>query len=154
MYLSTYLLLSCNFLLSCCCLAFFCFSALFLPFVSPFDISYKAGLEVMNSFSFCVSWSLFLSFICFFFSFFWGGGHSHGIWKFLGQGSNLSHSSDPSPCSDNTGSLTCCTTRELLSIFFFFFGPPMAYGVPRPGLDLSHSCSNAISFNPLCGARN
>ena len=23
------------------------------------------------------------------------------------------HSSDPSPCSNNAGSLTCCTTREL-----------------------------------------
>ena len=34
-------------------------------------------------------------------------------WQFWGQGSNLkSHSSDPSHCSDNAGSLTRCTTRE------------------------------------------
>lgn len=31
-----------------------------------------------------------------------------------GQGWNLSHSSDPVCCSDNAGSLSCCTTRELL----------------------------------------
>ena len=29
-----------------------------------------------------------------------------GMWKFLGQGSNLSHSSDPNHSSDNTRSLT------------------------------------------------
>ena len=39
-------------------------------------------------------------------------GHIHGMWKFLGQGLNLCHSSDLNPCSDNAG-LTCCTTREL-----------------------------------------
>ena len=31
--------------------------------------------------------------------------HAHGMWKFPGQGSNLSHSCDPSYSSDNTGSL-------------------------------------------------
>ena len=35
------------------------------------------------------------------------------MWKFLGQGLNLSHSSNLSCCSDNARSLTCCTTREL-----------------------------------------
>ena len=30
-------------------------------------------------------------------------------WEFLGQGSNLHHSSDPSHCSDNTASLIHCT---------------------------------------------
>ena len=37
----------------------------------------------------------------------------HGIRKFLSQGLNLCHSSNPSHCIDNAGSLTCCTTREL-----------------------------------------
>ena len=35
------------------------------------------------------------------------GGAPHGMWKFLGQELNQSH------CSDNTGSLTHCTTREV-----------------------------------------
>ena len=35
------------------------------------------------------------------------------MWKFPGQGSNSSHSSDPSHCSDNARSLTRCATREL-----------------------------------------
>ena len=34
------------------------------------------------------------------------------MWKFLGQGSNLRHSSDSSYGIDNAGSLTHCTTRE------------------------------------------
>ena len=33
-------------------------------------------------------------------------GHAHGMWKFLGQGSNPSHSSSPSCFSDNARSLT------------------------------------------------
>ena len=40
-----------------------------------------------------------------------------GMWKFPGQGSNPCHRSNPSHCSDNTGSLTCCTTRECLCMF-------------------------------------
>ena len=43
----------------------------------------------------------------------------HGIWKSLGQGSNPHHSHYLSHCSDNTGSLTCCTTRELTILQFF-----------------------------------
>ena len=35
------------------------------------------------------------------------------MWKFLGQGSNSCHSSDPRCCSGNTGSLTCCAAGEL-----------------------------------------
>lgn len=35
-----------------------------------------------------------------------------GRWKFLGQGSNTCHSTDPSYSSDNARYLTCCTTRE------------------------------------------
>ena len=38
--------------------------------------------------------------------------------KFPGREMNPCHSNDPSHCSDNTGSLTCCTTRELLLLFF------------------------------------
>ena len=39
--------------------------------------------------------------------------HAHSTWKFLGQGSNPCHSSDSSHRSDNAGSLTPCTTKEL-----------------------------------------
>ena len=38
---------------------------------------------------------------------------AHGMRKFPGQGLNPHHSSDLSHKSDNTGSLTCCATREL-----------------------------------------
>ena len=59
---------------------------------------------------------------------------------------------DPSSCSDNTGSLTHCATRELhipiFPTFFFlakpmtktppphtpFVGCPAAHGVPKPGI--------------------
>ena len=44
-------------------------------------------------------------------------GHALSMWKFLGQGLNPHHSSNLGHCSDDTGSLTCCTTREL-PIFF------------------------------------
>ena len=36
-----------------------------------------------------------------------------------GQGSNPCHGSKPSHCSDNAGSLSCCTTGELLAFLFF-----------------------------------
>ena len=36
-----------------------------------------------------------------------------GMWKFPGQGWNQSHSADPSHSSDNAGSSTLWTTREL-----------------------------------------
>ena len=48
--------------------------------------------------------------------------HAHSMWKFLGQGSNPHHSSNPSRCNDNARSLTHCTKREFPfyhSIFFF-----------------------------------
>ena len=44
-------------------------------------------------------------------------GHTHSMWKFLAQGSNLSHSSNPSCCSGNAGSLTCCVPQENTYIF-------------------------------------
>ena len=40
------------------------------------------------------------------------GRNARGMWKFLGR-SKLRHSSDLSPSSDNTRSLTCWATREL-----------------------------------------
>ena len=39
--------------------------------------------------------------------------HTHGMWKFPGQGLNLRHSSNQSYSSDNTGSLTHWAKREL-----------------------------------------
>ena len=42
------------------------------------------------------------------------GGHTCGMWKIPGQGSNPGHSSDLSHCTDNAGSLTHCATKELL----------------------------------------
>ena len=47
--------------------------------------------------------------ICFFF--FLNVGHTQGMWKFQGQGSNPCHS------SDNAGSLAHWASRELLSHF-------------------------------------
>ena len=41
------------------------------------------------------------------------------MWKFLGQGSNLCHNSDPSFNNDSTRSLTFCATRELQVAWFF-----------------------------------
>ena len=38
---------------------------------------------------------------------------AQGLWKFLGQGLTLHHSSDQRHSSDNTRSLTCWATREL-----------------------------------------
>ena len=51
-----------------------------------------------------------------FFFFFLGCARS--MWKFPGQGSNLSHRSNPSCCSDNARSSTSCTTRKLLHFVF------------------------------------
>ena len=42
-----------------------------------------------------------------------------GIWKFPSQGWNLHLSSNLSCCSDNTGSLTLCATRELIDLFIY-----------------------------------
>ena len=62
--------------------------------------------------------------------------------KFLSLGSNLCYRGSPSHSSDNTGYLSCCTTRELLTFakFFFFFvflGPhPRHTEFPRLGVEL------------------
>ena len=50
---------------------------------------------------------LFLSLSLFFFFVFVFFGHVCGMWKFLGQGSNPHHSSDPSDCRDNAGPISC-----------------------------------------------
>ena len=44
------------------------------------------------------------------------------MWKFLGQGSNTHHSSNPSCCSDSARSLGCCATGELQNAQFLFEG--------------------------------
>ena len=62
---------------------------------------------LVSSFSFW--YLLFIYLLKVLFLFF---GHGCDIWKFLGQGSNLCHSSDPGCCSDNAESLTCCIIRE------------------------------------------
>ena len=41
----------------------------------------------------------------------------HGI---LGQGLNLSHSNNQSHCNDKAGSLTCCSTKEVLHHLLFW----------------------------------
>lgn len=69
------------------------------------------------------------------------------MWKFLGQGSNPHHSSNPSCCSDNTGSLTCCATGEILALFFFATPLYMEF-LLHQGSDPSHTWGN----NPWCQA--
>ena len=65
------------------------------------------------------------------------------MWKFPGQGSNPCHSSEPSHCSDNVGSLICCNTRELLFINLFL--PSFLWhtcGIWKfPGEEVNQSCS-------------
>ena len=46
-------------------------------------------------------------------------GHTHGMWTFPGQGSNPCHNSNPSCCSDNAGSLTCCVTELPRTAYFW-----------------------------------
>ena len=53
-------------------------------------------------------------------------GCAHGMWKFLGQGSNPCHSSDLSCCNDNVRCLIYCITMECQSLlvfgpFFYFY---------------------------------
>ena len=44
-------------------------------------------------------------------------GHTHSMQKFLGQGLNPCHSSDPGCCSDNARCSTRCTTRDSQKYF-------------------------------------
>lgn len=52
------------------------------------------------------------------------------MWIFPGQESNSYHSGNPSPCSDNTGSLICCAPRELLKPDFLTIFPFSKKGNP------------------------
>ena len=64
---------------------------------------------------------LIFSSICCYFSFFFFG-HTHGMWKFLGQGLNRCQScSLHHSYSGNTGCLACCTTKEIPYFSNFFF---------------------------------
>ena len=78
---------------------------------------------------------------------------AHGMWKFAGQGLNSWHSSDPSCCSDNAGSLTLCATGEFWGHFFWGGGlsraAPVAHGgsqardrIEAAAASLHHSHSN------------
>ena len=67
-------------------------------------------------------------------------GHTHGIHKFLGQGLNLCHSSNPSHSSDNAGSLTSRPTRNSQNFHFLFvclfvWPRPQHAGVSQPGIE-------------------
>lgn len=76
--------------------------------------------------------------------------------KFLGQGSTLRHSSNPSCCSDNTRSFTCCATRELpLSFYSFEVSHPSESSVPSHSpspLNLSNQvhCTTRLDSSPKC----
>ena len=75
---------------------------------------------------------------CHFYFFF--GPHLRHV-KFLGQGLNQQ-------CScGNTGSLTCCATRELPSFlhFFIFRAIPVAHEVPRLGVELELKKSDYVT---------
>ena len=64
----------------------------------------------------CASICLHCGFFCFFvfFVLVWAYfGQAYCMQKFLDQGSNLHHSSNPSHCSDNAQSLACYATRGL-----------------------------------------
>ena len=53
----------------------------------------------------------------------------------MGQGLNPCHSSDLNPCSDNTGSLTCCTTKEVQNVPAFMKNLlPTTWGARPPSL--------------------
>ena len=64
----------------------------------------------------------------FFFLFF---GCTHSMWKFQGQGLNMSHSSDPSHSSDNTRPLTHLAIRELPNTSFRTLGKLPNLPVPQ-----------------------
>ena len=83
------------------------------------DISfYLCHHQFVSSVSYSfLSTSLLLPWLVFFFFFF---GCICSMWKFLGQGLNPCHSCSPSYSSVNSGSLTSCSTRELLSFVRFF----------------------------------
>lgn len=80
--------------------SFFLSFFFFLPFFLPPFLSFLSSLP-----SFLPSFhlSFFLPVLC--------QCHTHGIWKFLGQGLNMCHNCNH--CSDNTRPLTCWAMRKL-----------------------------------------
>ena len=93
----------------------FCYVLFPLLFSSKCILIFTVTFYPVIFFFFCKHMGSF-SFFC----------HTHGMPRFLGQGSNPSHSSNPSWCSDNTRSLTHRATRGplfsfFLSFFFIFF---------------------------------
>ena len=67
-------------------------------------------------------------------------GHTGGMLKFPGQGSYLCHSSNPGRNGDNTESLTCSATKELLfELSFVYFSILWLHlrhmEVPEPGIE-------------------
>ena len=62
-----------------------------------------------------ISYHCNVPFILFYF------GYTHSMWKFLGQGSNPHHSSNPSHCLGNARSLTHCATGELEIFLYSWF---------------------------------
>ena len=81
------------------------------------------------------------------------------MWKFPGQGSNTSHSSNLSCFSDNTRSLTDWATEKLhfnLSLFWFLGPHLMHMEVPRleVKLELHHSSQQCRFLYTLIEARD
>ena len=58
-------------------------------------------------------------------------GRAHSTQKFLGQGSTPCHTSNQSHGSDKAGPLTCCTTRERLTIYFYTTESALTPAIPR-----------------------
>ena len=58
---------------------------------------------------------------------------TYSLENFPGQGLNPHHRSDPSRCSDNAGSLTHCTTRELPDLPIESGDSSRTLGPPPPG---------------------
>ena len=104
-----------------------------------------------------------ISVLTFFFS-----SHTSDMWKFLGWGLNLHHSSNQSQCNDNAGFLTHSATTELPvltliheetaqdwegtkpnSFFFLLFRTASAsYGGSQAGGPISHTTATA-TYPPL-----
>lgn len=76
-------------------------------------------------------------------------GRTQRMWKFLGRGSNLCHSSNPSRCSNNTDWILNLLYHKRTPsivypfIFYFFMDAPVARGSSRAkDGNPRHSCDN------------
>ena len=86
-----------------------------------------------------------------FFFFFFFLSHTHGIWKFLGQGLNPSHSYSVFYCCSNAVSLTYCTTVGTPLKKLFLGGQASATPMPQqPPQPLQRQCR---ILNRLCCRR-